>query len=162
MSKSFSDVISITGKIFPQKITRTISMYTVDPDDINRENKKLEQKIKEINDELRANRELMYFIFLSNILPMPDDNITGVKIKTVLYKQLTTVSYREVRWIQIPETDKCISYQTLISSTISDDDEQYICFVTQVMNKTFPDLFVKVEDDETEHGFTLRVRVYWA
>ena len=162
MSRMFSDTISILGKIYSQKLTRIISMYTVDLESIKKDNKKLEQQLKEINTELRSNRELSYFMYLSDILPISDDTITVLKIKTVLYKHLTSIPYRNVKWIQIPETDKCISYQTVISDEISEDDEQYIYFITQVMNKTFPDLFVKIEDDETESGFILRVRVFWA
>ncbi|MDD4930679.1 MAG: hypothetical protein PHG66_00800 [Candidatus Colwellbacteria bacterium] len=161
MSRSFSDTISLLGKIYPQKITRMISTYTVDLQSINRDNRKLEQRMKEMNEELRANRELTYFMFLSNIIPISDDNLSGLKIKTLMHNQLTSVVYRDVKWVQIPETDKCISYQTMLSDIISCDDEQYIYFITQMMNKTFPDLFVKIEDDELETGCILRVKVFW-
>jgi len=160
MSKSFGDTISVLGRIYPQKITRIISLYTVDPDQINRDNKDLEQKLKEISDEIKTNRELLYFTFLSNTISMPD-SITSAKIKKVLYKQLSTVPYKDIKWIQNYDTNKCISYQALISEVISNDDEQYIYFITQVVNKTFPDLFVKIEDEETEDGIVLLIRVFW-
>lgn len=162
MSKSFSETLSILRNIFSQKISRIISIYTVDTDLIGYENNILEEKISDLSKELVSNRDLMYFMYITDTTGIPDNNIDSVGIRKYLHKHLTCINYKNTKWIHIPIKDKCIFYQSLISDIISKEDEKYICFITTLMNKAFPDLLVKVEDEDTDLGFVLRVKVFWA